>query len=610
MTSIKDLKGLKIVFWNAQSQVHKHYHITNILQNNEVDVLVILESWLRADIEDKFIKVGNYTVCRQDRTALTCYNVPKRGGGICIYIKNTIPFTEICDHYHKVNNDDLELTTIRLDIKNLRPIFICSIYRPPSGNIPNFNNHIVDLLDNLTPAGKYDVYLGGDFNIDYARATPNRKILKDIESRFSITQIINEKTRPLYSDTIVDLVFTNNPTDLTSGTLDSNISDHLPVWVVRKKIKIKPITSIFTGRTYENYSVGILSERLDQINWRAFYDEHNVDKAWDYFVQSILSILKDICPIRNSRYTNSRPPWITNELMELANDRDRAMKLAKREPTPENITQAKALRNEAKIAFKSIREEYIKAKLDEFKDDPKKLWSEFNNVIPGNKCKSNEVFNLLDTNSKALSNDVASSYVNHYFSTIGSTLAAGIGTINQTEQLFLDRSQTGNFLGLNKLNIELFTLNEVLLEINKINIYKSSGIHNISSRVLKEIWQISPELLLDNLNKAMRQGIFPKAWKHGTVIPIPKVPNPQQVGDLRPITLLPLPGKIMERLIHNKLYPYLEENDILTSKQNGFRKQHGTPDTIFKLISNVIDNLNKKKITIAVFIDLKKLLIH
>ena len=166
-------------------------------------------------------------------------------------------------------------------------------------------------------------------------------------------------------------------------------------------------------------------------------------------------------------------------------------------------------------------------------------------MIPGNKCEFNEVFNLLDTNSKALSNDVASSYVNDYFSTIGSTLAAGIGTINQTEQLFLDRSQTGIFLGLNQLNIELFTLNEVLLEINKINIYKSLGIDNISSRVLKDIWQISPELLLDIL-KAMRQGIFPKAWKHGTVIPIPKVPNPQQVGDLRPITLLPLPGKIME----------------------------------------------------------------
>ena len=253
-----------------------------------------------------------------------------------------------------------------------------------------------------------------------------------------------------------------------------------------------------------------------------------------------------------------------------------AMKLAKQEPIPANITSAKALRNEAKIAFKSIQEEYIKAKLDEFKDDPKKFWSELNNVIPENKCKSNEVFNLLDKNSKALSNDVASTYVNDYFSTIGSTLAAGIGTINQHEQAILDRNQEEHFLDINQLKIELFTLNEIVLEINNINIYKSSGINNISSRILKDIWQLFPELLLSIVNKAILNGTFHKAWKHGTVIPIPKIPNPRQVGDLRPITLLPLPVKIMERLIHNKLYPYLEENDILTPKQNGFRKQHGT----------------------------------
>ena len=76
------------------------------------------------------------------------------------------------------------------------------------------------------------------------------------------------------------------------------------------------------------------------------------------------------------------------------------MKLAKREPSPANITQAKSLQNEAKIAFKTIREEFIKAKLDEHKDDPKKFWNELSNVIPGNKCKSNEIYNLIDANSE------------------------------------------------------------------------------------------------------------------------------------------------------------------------------------------------------------------
>ena len=606
MLSIKSAKGLKIIYWNAQSQIHKQYHVTSLLQDNDIDILVILESWLRADIDDKFIKVNNYSLCRQDRATLTRYNVPKRGGGICIYIKNTIPYTEVVDQFHKINNNDIELITIRLSFKTLRPIYICALYRPPSGNIKMFNNHLVNLFDNLTTAQKFDVFLSGDFNIDYAKASPNRKYLKDLEMRFSLSQLIYDKTRPLYSDSIVDLIFTNNPTDSTSGTLNLNVSDHLPLWLIRKKMKVKAVTSEFTGRTYTNYNQDILRERLLEINWQIYFNEDDLDKAWTFFVKSVLSILNNICPIRKSRYTSSRPPWITDELMELANDRDRAMKLAKREPLPANITRAKALRNEAKLALKTIREEFIKSKLEELKDDPKKFWNELSNVIPGNKCKNNEVFNLVDTNSEALSNDVASTYVNNYFSTIGNTLAADIGTIDLVEQAFLNEREPNDHLELNQLNIGQFTLEEIVSEVNNINIYKSSGINNISSRILKDIWQINPELLLCILNKAIQKGIFPSAWKHGTVIPIPKVSNPQQVGDLRPITLLPLPGKIMERLIHNKLYPYLENNDILTSKQNGFKKQHGTPDTIFKFITHVIDNLNKKKITVAVFIDFKK----
>ena len=148
-------------------------------------------------------------------------------------------------------------------------------------------------------------------------------------------------------------------------------------------------------------------------------------------------------------------------------------------------------------------------------------------------------------------------------------------------------------------------MEELKKEIDNIEIYKSSGLHNISSRILKDIWSISPLILLDIINKSLKTGIFPEDWKHGTVIPIPKVANPQSVNELRPITLLPLPGKIMERLIHNKLYPYLEEHNILVSNQNGFRKQHGTTDTIFKFINHIIDNMNDKK-TIAVFIDFKK----
>ena len=292
--------------------------------------------------------------------------------------------------------------------------------------------------------------------------------------------------------------------------------------------------------------------------------------------------------------------------MELANDRDKAMKLAKREPTSENIQKAKYLRNEAKLAFKRIRDEFIKSKLEEHINDPKKFWKALANVIPGNKDLNNCTFNLRDDDSEALSNDVAASYVNEYFATIGQKLAVKIGDPTHTELPVLDDVLKQNFLHLPKLNINVFALEEVMKEIKNIEIYKSSGLHNISSRILKDVWSNSPLLLLDILNKSIKHGIFPNDWKHGTVIPIPKVANPQTVNDLRPITLLPLPGKIMERLIHNKLYPYLENHNILVANQNGFRKQHGTTDTIFKFLGHVVDRMNKKKVTIAIFIDFKK----
>ena len=81
-------------------------------------------------------------------------------------------------------------------------------------------------------------------DIDYTRASPSRKYLKDFEKRFSLIQLVHDKTRPFFSDTVIDLIFTNNSTDLTHGTLDLNI----PIWVIRKKIKVKPVISEFTGR--------------------------------------------------------------------------------------------------------------------------------------------------------------------------------------------------------------------------------------------------------------------------------------------------------------------------------------------------------------------------
>ena len=81
---------------------------------------------------------------------------------------------------------------------------------------------------------------------------------------------------------------------------------------------------------------------------------------------------------------------------------------------------------------------------------------------------------------------------------------------------------------------------------------------------------------------------------------------PDEIGDLRPIALTPLPGKMLERFVHTQLLSHLNRHNILTEFQNGFRKNHSTIDTIFKFTTDLQLNKNNKLNTLALYIDFKK----
>ena len=74
----------------------------------------------------------------------------------------------------------------------------------------------------------------------------------------------------------------------------------------------------------------------------------------------------------------------------------------------------------------------------------------------------------------------------------------------------------------------------------------------------------------------------------------------------RPISVLPCFSKILERLMYNKLYSYLTENNILFNLQFGFRNKHSTEHAIIELVDNILNGFSEDKYTLGVFIDLSK----
>jgi len=107
-------------------------------------------------------------------------------------------------------------------------------------------------------------------------------------------------------------------------------------------------------------------------------------------------------------------------------------------------------------------------------------------------------------------------------------------------------------------------------------------------------------------NKSMETGIVPDSLKLAKVIPIHKSKKYDDFTNYRPIALLTSLSKILEKLVHKRLYKFLEQNCILNDNQYGFRQNCGTIDAVTKFVSAIAQSLDKKESTLAVYLDLSK----
>lgn len=137
-------------------------------------------------------------------------------------------------------------------------------------------------------------------------------------------------------------------------------------------------------------------------------------------------------------------------------------------------------------------------------------------------------------------------------------------------------------------------MRELKYVISQQNPKKAPGYDRIDIRLIKNLLKTSPDLLLLLYNKCFQLGHFPNAWKKGIVIFFRKKnKNPKVPTSYRPITLLPMMGKILERLIKIRTMTYLEHNKFFLEEQHGFREQRSTI-TAIKVLKNMHSRITTK----------------
>ena len=240
--------------------------------------------------------------------------------------------------------------------------------------------------------------------------------------------------------------------------------------------------------------------------------------------------------------------------------------------------------------------------VDDFLSTIRLLKKVIRKVVPANNSNSSHDILLKDGEHKIDRNNVAH-FINDYFINVGNTIGANSLSSQGSSYLLAEDSSLED---LEKLSLDELREVDVHMLVRGINISKSSGLEDVSSYILKEAFEILNHEVTFMFNLSIRTSVFPQVWKKALVIPIPKQGNLSMVQNYRPISLLPLPGKILEKLIHRQLTSFIETESLLADEQHGFRKDHSTVHAVAQFTSFVSKKMDTKQSTIATFIDFKK----
>lgn len=162
-------------------------------------------------------------------------------------------------------------------------------------------------------------------------------------------------------------------------------------------------------------------------------------------------------------------------------------------------------------------------------------------------------------------------------------------------------------LNLSDDTITFFNSNELRNITARLRPFKSAGKDGIINILLKNLPTSALEFLLHNFNKCLRKSYWPKSFSTARVIAIPKAGKSRtSANDFRPISLLNSTGKIFEKLLHQRITEFGNQNNTFNPNQFGFRQRHSCTHQILRLTNWIQANKAAKRSTGMILFDIEK----
>ena len=225
------------------------------------------------------------------------------------------------------------------------------------------------------------------------------------------------------------------------------------------------------------------------------------------------------------------------------------------------------------------------------------------NTVTGKCTDKRTVIDKIKVDQIVINNGAAiGNHLGDYFANIGRAYASKIpdSTIGIEDYINkIETQQSSLFLS----PVDSYELHNLIKDLpNK----SSSGWDGMSIILVKQIGKSIVNPLVEIFNRSILEGMFPTIMKLACVSPLHKSGRTNIDTNYRPISLLPVVSKLLERVIYKRTYKFLLNNSILYTSQYGFRKDHSCEHAIQELVGTILKGNERNKHTAAIFLDLSK----
>ena len=569
--------GLRVGYLNINSAKNKIEDIASILDNNgnNFHLFCTAESRLTDAIPDSHVSLPNYNIIRLD-----CSRAVPKSTGLLLYCAKSVNYKRLTN----LENFNVESIWVEIYVKHCKPVIIGFLYRNPAEKadwVDGFNL----MMDAATFDSK-ELILFGDFNIDLLNPNKNWSIVYATQG---LEQIIDRPTRVTKNTaTLIDHVYVNTKSNINEVcSVPTGCSDHSSVCITwhKKGVKI-PKTGhkeiyyrCFTHFNEDAFVNDLYNSSLDNV-----YQIRNADEAVDYWIGTFNSVYNKHAPFVKKRVKHSiKPPWINKEIDAACYKRD--------EFDRTNEKEFKELRNKVSSMKRKAKKKYYQNLICS-SQNTKSIWKAINMLTNSHHKNQDTV------------KDISPEELNIHFANVATNIILNDKTNVNDLQKLQEFCQSKNIRS--SFSIPFISVNDVLKLLLHSKPSRSRDLDDIDGNILKIAAYAIADSLTYIYNLCIEKQHFPKKFKLAKVIPLHKGGDRATPSNYRPISILSIISKPLEKNVQFHLNSHLIRYELLHESQSGFRKNHSCHTSLIQLIDKCLTNINNNEFTGVLFIDFAK----